>query len=64
MLDEHSLLAFIDLLAGVGNSGLLLLVIALLVRGDVVPRSALKAIVAETVAETIDQLSQRRTDQD
>lgn len=56
MIDEHSLLALVDLFGSLGVSGLLLLVVALFLRGDIIPAATLKALIAETVAETIRQL--------
>lgn len=61
MVDEHAVLALLDLLGSLGSTGTLVLAVALLVRGDIIPRSALRAIVAETVAQVLSRLEEHES---
>lgn len=55
MTDEHTILALVDFLTG---PAALALLVALLLRGDLVPQKTLSAIVAQTVSEVLHQLEQ------
>ena len=60
MENQDALLSLLALLGDLGSSGLLLLALALLVRGDLVSKTALKAIVAEAVEEVLERLQTKK----
>lgn len=55
---SHAMLAIVDLLSSLGPTGILATVLYLLLDGRLYPAAPFKAIIAETVAETIERLAE------
>ena len=59
-MSEHDILAVLDIIGGLGVSGILFLIVALFIRGDLVPRSLVESIIVDVVDRVLDELRARR----